>query len=214
MATLLQDDFTRADSASVVGSPAVGPAPSVLVGTLGISSNQLYASALTSFRAAVAWDLGTVDVDVQLTVNASATIGGILFGANSNTDTFLIGWGYNSTEGIYTFGLARNIATGTTSPDFIHKAAVTSALPAVPFVIRGVVNDGLYEMYLDGVKLGRTARIPFPLTNTKVGALVVNTSVRYDNIFAEDSSALSLSSHTGHLFKGRTSMSDDAGATT
>jgi hypothetical protein len=73
VATLLSDDFNRANSTSVVGSPAVGPAPVTQTGTAGISGNAFYASLAP---AIVTWDLGTPDVELSV-------IGSTLTASNS-----------------------------------------------------------------------------------------------------------------------------------
>lgn len=86
MATLLSDNFDRANSTSVVGSPQIGPAPTVLSGTLGISSNALYASAVAGDGAMVVWDLATPDVEFTFQRDSLLGTMGVIFCAASATD--------------------------------------------------------------------------------------------------------------------------------
>lgn len=92
MATLLSDNFDRANSTTVVGSPQVGPAPVVLTGTLGINANMLYAPVLVASQAIVVWDLGTPEVEVTAlcaALSTSARNTNIVLGAASMTDFYL-----------------------------------------------------------------------------------------------------------------------------
>lgn len=85
MATLLSDDFTRANSTTVVGSPDIGPAPVTQAGVCGISANSFYASTASGM---VTYDLLTPNVELSTLVSSvSATLSAmIVLGYASATD--------------------------------------------------------------------------------------------------------------------------------
>src|SRR5919106_1900465 len=89
MATLLQDNFDRANSATVVGSPQVGPAPTIDLGSMGISTNQLYASVTVGH---VNWNLGTPDVELSATVNSisGTNAAGLVLGFTTTTAGYIL----------------------------------------------------------------------------------------------------------------------------
>jgi len=214
MATLVQDDFNRADSATVPGGPVTGSAPTVLVGTWGISSNQLYCATLSSTRGLIVWDPGTVDVDVEVTFTTPGNFGGVAVGAVSATDFIGVGWVVNTTEGVMNVGLTRNYSSGSSQPDVMHKVAVlnTSALVS-PLTLRVEIKSGMCKISINGSQVGQTFKVPLVYTNTRCGVWTNSTTTRIDNLTIQDSTSLgALPSRTGHAYKGRPLMSADAGA--
>lgn len=177
MATLLQDNFDRANSTTVIGSPQVGPAPTVLSGVGGITGNQLYAPTPTLLAV---YDLATVNVELsaQAVGTSSTARMGFIFGVASATDHYLVQfmdtgvWVYKSNPGGYSDVLRTN--------------------PPVPAALTNVraahYNQVLYAFVNDTQVL----RYPLdaPITNTRHGVRMTSaTGIRVDNLLGTDSPA-------------------------
>lgn len=64
--TLVSDNFDRADSATTVGNPQIGPTPTAVNGVWGILGNRLYRADGTTTNQVVGWDVGVADCAVQI----------------------------------------------------------------------------------------------------------------------------------------------------
>lgn len=71
---LLRDTFSRADSALTLGTPDLGPSPTVLSGTWGISSGRAY-NASDLDGNLVVWDLATPNGTFEATVRGTLASG-------------------------------------------------------------------------------------------------------------------------------------------
>lgn len=88
VAGYVYDKFNRADSTSVVGTPDAAGPYTVQTGTLGISGNALYASAVVSGNAIITVAAAS-DVNVQGTLGSSWSGMGLVFRYVSDTDYWL-----------------------------------------------------------------------------------------------------------------------------
>lgn len=204
MAVILLDDFNRSNSTNTVGPSPVGSVtPTSSVGTWGINGNQLYSSAVSSSRAMILWDAGTPDVDISVsrTAGPNLTSGGIVFAANSDTDGYMINF-----QGVTGFTLGR--WSGTTY--VIHSMFRTPSTYTYGQSMKVIHNDGVVELFLDNVSLGRQT-LPTVPTGTKIGLYHDATSDRWDNLVVEDASNIDME-YSGFLYKGRDTASLDAGA--
>jgi hypothetical protein len=180
MATLLQDNFDRVDNNSVLGSPQVGPAPTVAVGTMGISTNRAYASAVPGM---VTWALGTADVElsVQCTVITSANALSIILGYASATDYYQI-------QALTTSVTLFKMSTGGAA----QLAISTVKLPVSgTSVLRAHYKDGIIRAYVDDVLAIRFV-VDVPITATAHGLRFTNNAaVRADNLLGTDAPTVS-----------------------
>lgn len=119
MTIIVQDDFNRANSASVVGTPTIGPAAVTQAGTCGISSNTFYAPAINSI---VTWECSTPTVAME------ATFLGI-----GSTRTLALILGYVSASDYWAV---------TYSANDIALYRVRTALTFTPIVMRPFTPDG------------------------------------------------------------------------
>ena len=71
---VLRDTFSRADSALTLGTPDLGPSPTVLSGTWGISSGRAY-NASDLDGNLVVWDLATPNGTFEATVRGTLASG-------------------------------------------------------------------------------------------------------------------------------------------
>ncbi len=201
MAVLVSDTFDRANSTSVVGAGSVGPAPTSLVGTWGISANQLYASAVVSSRAFIAWDVGTPNVDIVLTRTAgSLNVGGFIFGAVSATDCYMMNW--NGTS----LGVGRWIGTA-----FVAYAGLY--VPpgyALGQELRVVHNAGVVEAFVAGATIGRVT-LPQVPSGTLAGVYTSTTAERWNDLGISDSAPINME-YDGFTYKGRDTATLDSGA--
>lgn len=175
MATLLSDNFDRANSTSVVGAPQIGPTPTVPAGTAGISSNQLYQS---SGPANVVWDLGTPNVDLTATFSGMSSSNGVSFmiGYAGATIYWLCSFRTNGVE------LYRQETAG-----FYTVAFNGTALDTAGVLARVAYKDRILRAWADGVQVIRWDT-DAPVTATSHGIRISNYSpVRADNILGVDS---------------------------
>jgi hypothetical protein len=170
MAVLLQDNFDRANSTSVVGAPQIGPTPTVLLGTAGINSNQLYASVQPM---TMQWELGTANVELTVTVrdNHGSLILGVV-----DVNTY---WQahFELTIGVTIF---QKFAAGS------HTVYVSTVRPPVTgSVCKFHHKDGIIRAYVDGTLVFRWV-LDTPITATKHGARFTSTASRFDDLLGED----------------------------
>lgn len=186
MTTLVSDTFTRADSATTIGSPAVGPAPVVLGGVGGITGNLLYAPTAPLL---VVWECGTTDVDV--TVDAVGTLSntrvlGIVIGGASLTDHYLVHF-YD------TYGQLWRSHPGGYSMLAQFNVGVTAAATTV----RTTYRNRWIRAYISGTEVLRY-RVDTPITSTRHGLRLVHAgNIRADNLLVTDTPPADPSALTG-----------------
>ena len=192
MATLVQDNFTRADSTTTVGAPAVGSAPTVY-GTWGIVSNTLYNQAqAVSGEEYCVWDAGVADVDFTIDVTGFNTqeCGIVLRNTDaSNTNLLTL----QSTQSTWFSQVAG------TFTQFSSFSAIV--VPTRPFTIKLRCIGIDYWVYIGGVLQGYW-QFPRYSTNTKFGVRVngavgTATSPRYDNLLIENAPTMPFYAKTG-----------------
>jgi hypothetical protein len=175
MALLLQDDFTRANSTTVVGSPVVGPAPVTQSGVAGISSNALYASTAAG---AITWDLGTPNVELSVLASTitAANYVMVMLGFVSTTDF----WGV----GMYSdnMSLMRGNAAGVWA---MHEVAVANASGTK---LTASYRDGVIRAYRNDLMI-MNFEVDI-ITSTKHGVRMNTATARADELRGYDSPAL------------------------
>jgi hypothetical protein len=180
MATLLQDNFDRADSTTVVGAPQIGPTPTVPVGVAGISGNKLYASTIP---ANVIYDLGTPNVELSFVGSTiTAAIASIFLGYASATDNYQITFQQGqSTQ------LIRNLVGGS-------AALVTTSIKTPisgTSVCQAHYKDGIIRAYVDGVLVLRYV-LDAPITvNTHGVRISTSGGGRLDSLLGTDAPTVS-----------------------
>lgn len=191
MATLLSDNFDRANNASVVGAPQIGPTPTVPLGTAGIQTNLLYAAASP---ANVIWNLGTADVEISALFSlftASNTVG-ILLGYVSSTSYWLVT--VNTTSGI-------NLWKAESGGTWTVQSANNSIAVNTGSIVKVHYKDSIIRVYLEGVQVIRFY-VDVPITATSHGIRFSNTPPRVDNILAIDAPTIAEPTKTGDLLTG------------
>lgn len=179
MATLITDAFTRADSATVPGSPSAGGPYTVRLGTWGISSNQLYpvtstANAHLTFPAAI-------DFDISVTMNVVGATCGIIGRWIDASNYWLLAV---STTPL--LSIQRSVA-GT----FQIESGIYT-LPTPPYTIRFVGRGRYLYGYVGSVLVAITEDFAYPSATTTCGLrCTANTTSRFDDLSGVDSSALS-----------------------
>lgn len=183
MATLLTDDFNRANSTTSPGTPSAGGPYTVRAGTWGINSNQLYTSASTA--ASLVTFPAAVDVDVSIKV---ATLGGTPGVVVRYVDTSNY-WLASNVSGTWT--LQRRTA-GTLTTYATGPAAATGD------VARVVALGKVVYLLLNG-KLVAQADDPWQTVATAVAGFYINssTAARLDDASAADAAAVPGISGTG-----------------
>lgn len=186
MATLLQDNFDRADSTSVLGSPQIGPAPTVVAGTVGIITNKAYASAVPGMFT---YALGTTDVELSVLCSTISTVNSvsIILGYASLTDYYQV---QAVTTGVTLYKYnSGGVATLMTS---VVKVPVSGTS-----VLRAHYKSGIIRVYVDDVLVIRHVT-DLPITATAHGLRFSNSgSVRADNLLGTDAPTIDESPLTG-----------------
>lgn len=218
----LKDTFTRADSATTLGSPEVGGPYTVLVGTWGVASGQAYVPSGTG-KAVVTFPAA---IDVDATFQASNYLGGPSFlfryvDANNYwrlmnyNNGWTLGrwnagaWAYNpiNASATYATDVARVVAIGTRIYLFINGILrweqddywYTTATATCGFLIDGT-NAGRIDNVL--VQTPELAQIP---------GLMVDGSVANAQGAAQILAATP-APFTGFAYLGHGSRTADAGA--
>ena len=185
MAVLVQDTFDRANSSTVIGSPAVGPAPVVSSGVGGISSNRLYASTATLVAT---WDAAATNVKMtattQLVANSGRLIGFVL-GYASATDYWLVHLSDTGGGGIH----RQNVG------GFFNYMPLAN-IPTAPTTIEVEHHNGIIRVRVAGVRVARldTNEIGNPITATSHGFRITHTTPTVHDMQIEDSSSIELDS--------------------
>lgn len=186
MAILLQDNFDRANSATAIGSPQIGPAPTVLAGVGGISSNQLYAPTATM---TVVWDLGTTDAELSFTYQSGTAAGrswAIVLGGASTTDHYLVLWNGDGQVGIH-----RQNPGGTELQVLKPGYAPTAGVE-----LKAHYSAGIIRAYTGGELVLRW-KPDVPITSTRHGLRINNNTPRLDNLLGTDAPTITESTTTG-----------------
>jgi hypothetical protein len=180
MATLLQDNFDRADSSTVVGSPQVGPAPVVQGGVGGINSNKFYSSTLP---VTITYDLGTPNVELSfLGANLTAAVDSVILGWASATDYYQVGFQQGAPV-----TLNRTLAGGTVT---LASSSVKTPVTGTS-ICKAHYKDGIIRAYVDGVLAMRYV-LDTPITANLHGVRISNSaSGRIDDLLGVDAPTIS-----------------------
>jgi hypothetical protein len=184
---LVQDNFDRANSSTVIGSPQIGVAPAVYSGVGGIAGNALYQ---TSGTLVVGWNLGTPNVELSATANLVSTTNGVALalGITSATDHYYFFAQTNTLQLIRAY----------TGGGLLLLTSSAIKLPAASgSVLRTHYRDGVIRCYVDDVLVIRWA-VEAPITSTVHGVRLINTVVRMDNLLGTDAPTIA-EDYTGGL---------------
>lgn len=204
MAILVQDNFDRANNASVVGAPQVGPAPVSQIGTWGINSNLLYCSATTSSRGFVSWDAGTAEVEISAVVPTNPTSVYLCFASTSATDAWAVAFDTASQRA----ALGRVTNTGFALMDVFGSSPVALS----SFTAGMVYKAGRVKAMVNGSQVGPTLPFPYTPLGTLCGLATTVITTRIDSLLVQDAGAVSGAiESTGHVYKGRDLRADDEG---
>jgi hypothetical protein len=173
MATLLSDNFDRANSTTVIGAPAIGPTPTVLSGVGGISTNELYAPTPTLVAV---YDLGTVSVEMQaeVTGTASGRAAGFVFGGASATDFYYVHFGN---------AIVETYRQGPGGLAVMYRRGLT--IPSTMVTLKASHNTGVLRAYVDGT-LVLQAPTDGDLTSTRAGVRINHNAIRVNNLLGVD----------------------------
>lgn len=177
--TIANDNFTRADNASVIGStPTGGKLWTTHTGTMGILGNKLYASALTSSQAVATFDSGISDgyFEASLTWITGDEVW-LIFRA-TDASNYLY---FNVVEGGFFVG---KVVAGVNTSYSGAVAAPTPSGAVMTLVVRTSV-DGI-DYVLNGVRVFRFVlsggdQTAFG-TKTRVGIKVTTTAQRVTTV--------------------------------
>jgi hypothetical protein len=197
MATLLQDNFDRANSTTVVGAPQVGPTPTVPTGVAGISSNQLYGSTAP---VNIVWNLGTTDVEISALFSSFGASNGcaIILGYAGALQYWLVSC--KTTTGIELF---KQETAG-----FVIVTQYTGTTPnPAGATVKVHYKAGILRVYLEGTQVIRWA-LDVPITSTSHGIRMGSTAVRTDNILAIDAPTITEPTLTGEMTPEPTNAGD------
>jgi hypothetical protein len=174
---LLEDNFNRANHATVIGAPQIGPSPVVQTGVGGITSNQLYGPTPP---LNVTYDLGRPDVEISFLAALINTglYDSVLLGYVSSTDYYTVafGGGGNSPVQLNRWTVGGSYTLCQSSVKF--PANNTS-------ICRAHHRDGIIRAYVDDVLVIRW-RLDSPITSNLHGVRLNTNSVRLDNLLGTD----------------------------
>lgn len=205
MTNWLTDDFNRANSTTVVGSPSVGGPYTQQVGTWGISGNTLYTSASTANSQL------TFPAAINLDLSATFVVSG---GSTVSASQLMFRW-----VDVSNFWMFGRVGTGLVA--FTHVAAgvstqVTASIAFTDGQALRVVAFGKYLYgFIAGVLVATVEDQYYASAGTPAGFRSnSNTSTRIDDASAVD--ATTVPSGWGSalaLYKGRdTTALDLAGS--
>lgn len=187
MATLLSDNFDRANSTTVIGSPQIGPAPVVQSGVGGISSNQLYGP--TSPMHAT-YDLGTPNVEISfLGSNLTANQASVILGYVSTTNFYLVSFQANNAVQLW-----RQYPGGSM---LVYQSSVKFPTTTTS-ICKAHHRDGIIRAYVDDVLVFRW-QLDEPITSNLHGARTNSSGARIDNLLGTDAPVISEPSLPGGL---------------
>lgn len=172
MAIYLQDDFNRANSATVPGPPVVGGPYTASVGTWGVNGNALYTSVATSGSVLTAPAAADIDVSATNTV-LGATSQGLLFRVLDATNFWY--WGISSGTVILqrrVAGVAVNLfsAVGGAAGDTFRAIAKGDDI--------WVYYNGKHVIHINDPQFNTQNKVGFWVNST--------TAARWDNVLAQD----------------------------
>jgi hypothetical protein len=182
MAVTLDDAFTRANSATTVGSPTTGPAPVIQLGTLGITTNRLYTAVLASQgtpgnAAIVTWAIGPT---FDLTYHRNGNVA-IVFGWVGLLDHWLIQW-TNDLVNLYRcvvggYALIQTVPMDDSLVTVATPLRVTYANHVLRIFSNGI--EGIERAFTDGEDAAWTSaigvRFTTAATSTYVEDILVNS---------------------------------------
>lgn len=188
MATLLSDNFDRANSTTVIGAPQIGPSPVVQAGVGGIISNMLYAPTAP---ATFTWDLGTPNVELSFTTSANTTSAwlAIVLGYVSATSYYQAT--ITPTVGITLY----KVETGGSAT--LAVSMRNTSLPGSGVVFKMHHRDGILRVYVDDVLFIRQA-LDVPITSNVHGVRLANANPRIDNLLGTDAPTITESILNGN----------------
>ena len=173
-APIVSDSFTRADSATSLGTADTGQTWSAITGTWGIASNQAYnPGADTNAMALV--DAGVSDCTVRLKMAARGSSSGMFLRATdaSNWIAFVNG---SSTV----MSLIKSVA-GTVST----VVNITTTVALTNDVYQAVLKGTTITLFLNGAQIGTPQTVTEHATATKFGIGLANhasaTNIRWDD---------------------------------
>lgn len=190
MATLMSDTFDRVNSTTTVGSPQTGPAPTVLAGTCGILSNNLYASALSANGdAIVVWDLATPNVEITSARSGIVGSQGFVFCVASATDYIYA----EASPG----GVTLYRRTAGTAGSLPLVTANASASAGDPFTMS--MKDGVFRASVNGKPIIRYPVQNYVANNRHGFRFLAANSPAFTYATVVDSAALPAMPETGNL---------------
>lgn len=195
MAILVQDNFNRANSTTVLGSPQIGPAPTILTGTCGISSNQAYVPVMGSNGTIAVYECSTVNVDITLKRTSQTTAGGIMFGTVGTLDSWYAFFTNQTGSGDESY-LGR-ICGSSTSFQQVLKGKNGSFVTTAS-VLRLIHFNGWVEMWCDSTLVVR-GFLPEAVTATKHGFRGSLTGQTFDDLTISDAPDISIPTKTGEV---------------
>ena len=187
MATLLSDNFDRANNATVIGAPQIGPSPVVQAGVGGISGNQLYPPTQPMVAT---YDLGTPNVEISFLASV----------INGPADCVVLGYA-SSTDHYY-------VAFQASNPVMLNRVTTGGALTlyssSVKMPVTGTAvckahyRDGIIRAYVDGVLVIRWV-LDTPITSNLHGVRIAGSTGRLDNLLGTDAPTITESTLAGGL---------------
>lgn len=179
MATLLEDNFNRANSAVAIGSPQVGGPYTQVLGTWGINANRAYVAAAASSARLTA--PGAFNVEGQFTLGlatSGSSIPTIMF-RYVDADNY---WRLNprAASGEVGLQLVRANSASTIGPTFVYDGAAGHVLKFKAYGNR-------IQFWVDGVLVGDVVDPVMDPAGTKIGLMNQSASTGYwdDVLFAD-----------------------------
>lgn len=204
---LVVDSFDRANNTSTVGSPQTGPAPAVVMGTWGINSNRLYASAVSGGAALLTYDLGTQNLDIQIDLVSSSNPRGV--GVSDGVNA----WVLMSSDTQYYYSMVRTNGSGTIIGVTTFELYSNGVGIPLGSTKRVRLRNGVLQLMVNGAVLltRKLEQPPSPLA-TRAALYVTSTAHRLDNLLIRPmSSDIPVQDTlTSRLYKGRDTRALDA----
>jgi hypothetical protein len=175
------DNFTRADSATSLGTSSSGLAWTTSSGTLGIAGNKAYVVADTNSKAYV--EIGISDFKAGVEFSALGTTTGdeswFLFRYSSSSNYFRFGCSRNS-SGNYVLAL-QTVIGGVVADITITNMTRYLLVANDRLEIECVGN--MISLYINGILIGTTINSNFA-TATKIGLQSAKSNTSWDNMYA------------------------------
>jgi hypothetical protein len=175
---LLQDNFDRANSTTVVGAPQIGPSPVVQAGVGGISSNQLYPPTPA---LVVTYDLGTPNVEISFPATGIvSSSNSVVLGYVNSTDYWMVLFQNNTPVQLYR----------STPGGFVSLYSGRTPYPTNATNCKGHYRDGIVRAYVDDILVGRWV-LEKPITSTLHGVRISAGPGRLDNLLGTEAPVIS-----------------------